>query len=190
MGITVTPNLGLIKPDIAELIQDGLPTFAGWPDQNADNMDAIDALFRNDTSSFAPGFSAGGMAVTLGSTGFQEGKLVRLFGRLCVGYLRISMGTTGFAPGAGTYRINAPSPAPHFATEFTTLFESVPIGKAILLDNDNVATSTVMTMHFDLGTAGIHFRSHLGALWNPTTPITLAQGDRVSGYFMYPTTDA
>jgi hypothetical protein len=190
VGITVTPNLGLIKPDINELIQDGLPTFEGWPGQNSDNMDVIDKLFRNDTASFTPGFTAGGVAVTLGSTGFQEGKLLRVFGRICVGYLRISMGTTGFVPGAGTYRINAPSVAPHFATEFTTFFESLPIGKAILLDNDNVATSTIMTVHYDLATASIHFRGHTGLLWNPTSPITLAQGDRVSAYFMYPTTDA
>jgi len=191
MGVEVTTNLQLIKPDLDESIKENLPTFPGWADQNADNMDKIDSLFRDDSNSsfYVPVWSAGGTPVVLGTGGFVSGKVIRFFPSIVVVNFRIFTGTAGFTPGAGTYRITLPTGYTHIANEFTTFFESAPLGRAILMDNDSVATSTNMSVHYDLSLGTIHFRGAAGVLWNPTSPITLAQSDRVSGFFMYPTED-
>lgn len=189
MGVSVTTNLQLIKPDLDESIKENLPTFPGWADQNADNMDQIDGLFRDDSNPafYVPVWTAGATPVVLGAGGFVSGKVIRLFPSMVVVNFRIFTGGAGFVPGAGTYRISLPTGYTTIASEFTTFFESSPFGRSILMDNDNVATSSNMSVHYDLSLGTVHFRGAAGALWNPTSPITLAQNDRVSGFLIYPT---
>lgn len=191
MGTTVTTNLALIKPDVDESIKENLPTFAGWAGQNADNMDKIDSLFRDDSNSafYTPVWTAGATPVVLGAGGSVAGKVIRIFPSMVIVHFKIFTGGAGFAPGAGSYRMTLPTGYTHIASEIATFFESPPIGKAILMDNDSVATSSIMTCHYDLSVGNIHFRGAAGGLWNPTSPITLAQNDRVSGFIMYPTED-
>ncbi len=188
MGTTTTTNLSLIKPDVNESIKEVLPTFAGWAAQNAINMDKIDALFRNTNANYVPtpAWTATGSNPTLGSGGFVEGKALRLWPRLVIGHIRILTGGAGFATGSGTYGLNLPFAAP---AEFATLFDSAPVGKMVAYDADSVVNSTTMNIY--LGKTGsLYCRPPTGGSWTDTVPFTVAQNDRFSGYFMYPTADA
>lgn len=185
MGTTVTPNLGLIMPDANESIKANMPTFPGWPVQNGSNMDKIDSLFRRDTNTWTPAWTTDtGTNPTLGSGGFVEGKFVRLWPRMVLGYLRIFCGAAGFVSGTGLYRISLPVAV---ASEFTTLNTLLPIGKAHLNDNSSVATSTILDVIYDVVNNIVIFGREEGDFWRNSAPITLAQNDRISGFFYYPT---
>lgn len=184
MGTTVTPNLGLIKPDLNESIKENLPTFPGWADQNADNMDMVDSLFRRNNQTYVTNWTGGGGNPTLGSGGFVEGKYVRLHPRLVVGWYRILTGTTGFLTGSGLYQLNLPVA---MDSALTTFQDSVPIGKAYLLDADTVANCTVLVAMYSISNSTMFFRKHNGSVWSFNDPFTISQNDRLAGYFMYPT---
>ncbi len=187
MGTTITTNLGLIKPDGSESIKEALPTFPGWAAQNEDNCDIIDSLFRNSGLTWTPAWTGSTGNPTLGSGGTIEGKYLRVFPRMVVGFFRIFTGGAGFAAGSGTYRISVPAT---IASELDTFNDSLPIGKAAILDNDTVANCSNMLVMYSTAVDLITFRPSSGGVWSATSPFTLAQNDRVSGYFMYPTSDA
>lgn len=187
MGTTVTTNLGLIKPDTSESIKENLPTFAGWADQNADNCDQIDALFRHTTHTYSPAWTADTLNPTLGAGGAVAGKYIRLFPRMVFGYFTIFAGGAGFATGTGLYRLSLPVA---MSAELLTLNESFPVGKAYIHDNDVVANSSTFIVMYDIANTVFFFRKWDGDSWRSTTPFTPAQNDRVSGYFTYPTADA
>lgn len=182
MGTTVTPNLSLIKPDIDESIKATGP-FVGWAAQNTINMDIIDTLFRASTHTWTPTWTAASGGFTLGAGGFSEGKYLRIWPKMVIGHFRLFVGAAGFAPGTGLYKMTLPI-QPN--TEFTTFNQEVPIGKANLLDFDTVANCSLLIAMFDIATGQATLRSPGGNYFQPTNPITLAQNDRVSGYFMYP----
>ncbi len=186
MGTTVTSNLGLIKPDEDEFIKENLPTYPGWASQNATNMDIIDGLFRKSATTYAATWTAGSPP-TLGSGGFTEGKYIRYHPRMVYGNYRILTGGAGFVPGSGLYQINLP-----FAADpaLLTFNDSVPIGKAYLLDADNVANATVLVAMLSVSSGSMFWRKHNGFVWSFNDPFVLAQNDRLSGYFMYPTAAA
>jgi hypothetical protein len=187
MGTTVTTNLGLIKPDVDEKIQEDLPTFAGWAAQNEINCDKIDALFRHTDHSYVPTWTGSGGNPTLGAGGSVTGKYLRLFPAMVIGEFKINTGGAGFLAGSGTYSVSVPLA---IAPELVTLNNSFPIGKAYLHDADSVANSTILTVMYSTSGNDMFFRPHTGAVWSNTAPFTLAQTDRVSGYFMYPTSVA
>lgn len=187
MGTTVTTNLGLIKPDVDESIQEDLPTFPGWAVQNGQNCDKIDGLFRNSTPAWSPSWLGGGGNPVLGSGGIVEGKYVRLHPRLVVGWYRIHTGGAGFSPGSGLYQLTLPVAAD---TTFTGFQDSIPIGKAFLLDADTVASATVLVGMYSVSSGTMFWRKHNGFVWSFNDPFVLAQTDRVTGYFMYPTAAA
>ncbi len=184
MGTTVTTNLQLIKPDINEKIKEDLPTWPGWADQNADNCDTIDALFRDDTNTYAGTWTALSVNPTLGSGGFVETKYWRLFPRMVVGHFRIFTGTAGFAAGTGLYKISVPFAVDPQLDGFN---DSFVCGHAIMFDSDNVTTSQDMLVVYNVANDALYLRPSGGGSWNPTSPVTIAQSDRISGYFMYPT---
>ncbi len=186
MGTTVTTNLALIKPDDNESIKSStVPFFAGWAVQNGSNCDVIDGLFRDSNHTWTPVWTTDiASNPVLGAGGLLEGKYIRLFPRMVLGYFRIFTGGAGFTPGTGLYRLSIPVAVP---TEFATFSDSIPVGKAYLLDADAVATSTNLVVMYDVTNNVLFFRKHDGNAWRENTPITLAQNDRVSGYFMYPT---
>lgn len=187
MGTTVTANLSLIKPDDDEQIKSG-GGFAGWAVQNGLNCDAIDGLFRHtNTHTWTPTWTADSVNPTLGAGGSTDGKYIRLFPRMVLAYFRIFTGGAGFATGTGLYRISLPVAVP---SEFATHNNALAIGKAYLHDDSAVATSSNMVVLYDIGSNLINFRKHDGNFWRDNTPFTLAQNDRVSGYFMYPTAAA
>lgn len=183
MGTTVTTNLGLIKPDEDESIKEALPTFPGWAAQNAINMDKLDALFRKDATTYAATWTATSPP-TLGTGGFAEGKYIRYHPRMVYGNYRILTGGAGFVPGSGLYQLNLPfTPDPAlFAMQ-----DSVPIGKAYLLDADTVANATVLVAMLSISLGTMFWRKHNGSVWAFNDPFVLAQNDRLSGYFKYPT---
>ncbi len=187
MGTTVTPNLALIKPDLDESIKEALPTFPGWAAQKGINMDKIDALFRHSTSTWVLNWTADGGNPTLGSGGFTEGKFVRLFPRLVLGFFRIQTGTTGFLTGTGVYRLNLPTAV---APEFDIVDDGIPIGKANFFDTSASATSDNFLCTYNPNSGNMYLTPPVGGAWSSTTPVVPAQGDRVAGFFMYPTADA
>ncbi len=184
MGTTVTTNLGLIKPDLDEKIREDLPTFPGWADQNADNCDVIDNLYRHTEHSWTPTWTTDiASNPVLGSGGSLEGKYLRLYPRMVIGFFRINAGGAGFSAGSGLYRLSVPV---NISSEFSA-FGAHSVGKAYLDDNDAVATSTNMVVLYDPTINLFTFRRHDGDFWRSTSPITLAQNDKVSGFFVYPT---
>lgn len=187
MGTTVTTNLGLIKPDTAESIEANMPTFAGWASQNAANCDVVDGLFRNTQHTWSPSWTAATLNPTLGAGGFIEGKYMRIFPRMVIGYLRISLGGAGFATGTGSYSITLPVA---MDASLNTMQDEFPVGKAIFYDDSAVATSSVFNVMFTPPTGLLTFRPPLGQLWSSTNPVVPAQLDRLSAMFMYPTSAA
>lgn len=187
MGTTATTNLGLIKPDLDESIKEDLPTFNGWAAQNAANMDKIDGLFRKTTATYTLNWTTSSTSPTLGATGFVEGKYVRLFPRLTAVFFRIFTGGAGFAQGTGQYRLNAPfqvDPA------FASFLELAPIGKAIFYDASANATCSAFTVNYSPSSNLMFLRVARGDTWTNSNPVVLAQNDRISGYFLYPTAAA
>lgn len=187
MGTTVTTNLGLIKPDGSESIRENLPTFPGWADQNADNCDVIDALFRATSHTYVPTWTAPTLNPTLGATGFIEGKYLRIFPRMVIGFIRIYAGGAGFNPGTGQYAFSAPATV---APEFAQFSDSVPIGKAVFYDDSSVLDSSAWEVLYNVALGNLYLRITAGGAWSNTNPVVLAQQDRMSCYFMYPTSDA
>jgi hypothetical protein len=188
MGITVTTNLSLIKPDTNESIEANMPTFSGWATQNGLNSDKIDSLFRMTTHSYTPTWSGSPTAPTLGAGGFVTGKYIRVTPKIVFGYFQIFCGGAGFAVGAGTYRLSIPCTMDPDLTGFLTEF---PVGKACYLDASAVVSSSVFNVCYSVGTPSLFFRTpNVGGSWSDTIPVVPAQNDRLSGYFMYPTRDA
>ena len=184
MGTTVSTNLGLIKPDSDESIKANMPTFAGWAAQNTINMDKIDALFRATTATYTLNWTADTTSPTLGAGGFTEGKFVRLWPRMVIGFYRINIGGAGATAGSGTYRFNLPV-AP--ATEMTLTDDAVPIGRALFTDSSAVVSSSVFLASYRPSTGNMFFRAPSGAAFSDTLPVALGQNDTLSGYFIYPT---
>lgn len=182
MGTTVTTNLSLIKPDTDESIKATGP-FVGWAAQNAANMDTIDTLFRASVHTWAPNWTAESGGFTLGSGGFVEGKYLRLWPKMVIAHFRLFVGGAGFAPGTGKYRMSLPF---FTANELNGLNFEFPIGKAAILDFDTVANCSILLVNYDITLGLATFRSPGGNYFQPTNPFTLAQNDRVSGYFVLP----
>lgn len=188
MSTTITTNLSLIKPDDDESIKANLPTFEGWASQNGKNQDVIDSLFRMSTATYTLNWTASGGNPTLGTGGFTEGKWVRVFPRMVFVYFRIYTGTTGFLTGTGTYRINLPFA---YDASMATMDNDFPvIGRMAYADASATATSSTFIANYSQGVSTAIFKAPVGGVWNDTTPVVPAQGDRMSGYFMYPTADA
>src|ERR1044072_3273685 len=189
MGTTVTTNLGLIKPDVNESIEANMPTFAGWAAQNASNCDAIDALFRASTHTYTPTWTATGGNPTLGAGGSVTGKYIRLYPRMVIGQISILTGGAGFLTGTGAYNVSAPAAAlPDSA--FATFQDSIPVGKAILLDSDAVVSSSLFQILWSVTTSNFFFRPPNASSWTDANPIVLGQNDRLTGYFQDPTAAA
>jgi hypothetical protein len=187
MGVTVTTNLQLIKPDQNESIKQALPTYAGWASQNATNQDKIDAIFRNSTGTYTVNWTGSVANPTFGAGGSTEGKYVRLFPRLVIVSFKLYAGAAGFGTGSGQYRINAP-----FALDpvFSSFTELLPVGKAIYYDNSSATTCSAWAVCFRPSDGLILMRPPEGDVWSSTNPVVPALQDRVSGYFVYPTAAA
>src|SRR3990170_4862960 len=181
MGTTTTPNLGLIKPDRDESIKP-IGAFAGWAAQNALNMDALDAVFRNQSDTWTPTWTAYSSNPTIGSGGSISGKYLRIWPKFVVAWILLNVGTTGFIAGSGTYRFSLP-----FAmTPALTLANEISIGKAILRDATSALVSEAPAVCYDVANNNLFLRTEQGsASWSNTTPFTLAQSDRVSAFFCY-----
>lgn len=187
MGFTVTTNLELIKPDTNESIKEDLPTFNGWAFQNGENCDTIDSLFRHTNATYTLNWQGDTTDPVLGAGGIAEGKFLRLWPKLVIGYFRINTGGAGFSAGSGFYTIDFPvAPDP----ELLTFNDSFNCGKAILGESGAPATSGNFTVMYRISSSAGVLRPSSGGVWDPTNPITLQQNDRISGYFMYPTETA
>lgn len=188
MGTTLTTNLGLIMPDTDEKVMEDLPTYDGWASQNEDNMDNIDRLFRFTNTTYVPVLTPLGGSFTLGAGGFLTGKYMRIGPSLVYGHILAYMGGAGFSAGTGDYRISLPPLA--IASPFTVLQDSTPIGKGILYDDSSATTSSVLVTHYHVSSGSFVCRFPAGGPFGATTPITVAQQDRFSFNFLYPTSVA
>lgn len=103
MGTTATPHVGLIKPDSDELMPN-------WVTQYEANLDKLDETYRIPAvpESFTPEFTADTTNPTLGTGGYIEGRLWRIWPWLALVKVRMYAGTAGFAGGSGTWRIKIP----------------------------------------------------------------------------------
>lgn len=182
MGTTVTTNLALIKPDADESIKATGP-FVGWPAQNGANCDVLDALWRASTHTWTPTWTASVNPV-LGATGFIEGKYIRLWPRMVVGFLRLYTGGAGFTAGTGGYNFTLPVAMDPSLAGFAS---ELPIGKAIFYDDSAVATSSAFTAMYSTSGGTMFFKQPSNDAWTAASPVALAQQDRLSAFFMYPT---
>jgi len=187
MGTTLTTNLGLIIPDADEKIQEDLPTYDGWASQNADNMDNVDRLFRFTNTTYVPVLTAIGGAHTLGAGGFITGKYMRVMPSLVVGHILFYAGGAGFVAGVSDYRISVPLA---MEPDIAALTDTIPVGKGILYDDSAAATSSVLVVLYHVASNTFVCRDPSGGPFGATSPITLAQQDRFSLYFCYPTSVA
>lgn len=150
-------------------------------------MDKIDALFRATTATYTLNWTADTVNPTLGAGGSTEGKFIRLWPRMVIGFFRLNVGGAGALGGTGTYRFNLPT---GIAPEMTLTDDAVPIGKAVFLDTSAALTSSVFLACLKPSTNNMFLRPSAGGEWSSALPVALGQNDRISGYFMYPTADA
>lgn len=163
MGTTLTPNLGLIKPDLLEQIK-----LENWPNQNTFNMDTIDAVHSVSVGTYTPIWSSSGTNPTLGATVIQ-GRFATLFGRLIVMWVNIQFGA-GFSPGSGTYRISLPVP---LAADFELGGNLIALGRAVLQSN-SATTYQLMTPVISAGNLEFRLENGTAVSWNETSPITMS----------------
>lgn len=183
MGTTVTPNLGLIKPDINESIRENLPISAGWPSQNGANCDKIDLLFRRTETTYTPLFTASGSSPAIGSTGTVQGKYVRHAGKLVTVFFRIVVSGTGISTGTGNYLLSLPSGLP-VATEYIPVINSTPLGRTVFRDSVTPANSIIFGTSFDnTNVTNMIFILATGNFWAGTPSI--AGGINLSGFATY-----
>ena len=159
----------------------------GWAAQNALNMDKIDSLFRNNSSTaFNPTWGATVTPPTLGTSGFTEGRYFRLFPRMVVFYFRLYCGTASFVAGSGSYTLTLPVAVdPDFvAINFT---HSIPLGKMIFYDDNAVLTSTIIGLQYFPPSNVLVGRPSNGGSWTNALPAIPANNDRYSGFVIYPT---
>jgi len=150
-------------------------------------MDKIDALFRATSATYTLNWTADTTNPTLGAGGFTEGKFIRLWPRMVIGFFRLNIGGAGALAGSGTYRFNLPTGV---APEMTLTDDVFPIGKAFFLDSSAAVSSSVFLASFRPSTNNFFLRTPGGGGWSDTVPVALGQNDKLSGYFMYPTADA
>ncbi len=189
MGTTATTNLALIKPDTAEEIRQNLPTFVGWAAQNASNCDKLDGLFRADTFTYTPNWIGSTTNPVLGTGGYVEGKYVRLFPRLVYGFVRIFAGGAGFSAGTGSiYSVSLPPVA--MDASLTGFNSEMSVGRGAYFDVSSIADNTAMETMYSTISNAFFMRTPTLNVWSPTAPTAMAQNDRVSFYFKYPTAAA
>jgi hypothetical protein len=188
MGTTLTTHLSLIMPDADEKIEEDLPTYAGWATQNANNMNTIDSLFRFTTATYTPTVTPiGGGTFAVGTGGSITGKYMRVGPAMIYGQVIINCGTTGFTAGTSDYRISVPLA---FASALTTLQDTVPVGKGVYYDQSAVATCMALTSFYHVSSGTFTLRTPAGAAVGATSPVTVAQQDRIGFNFLYPTSVA
>jgi hypothetical protein len=173
----------LIKPDLDEKIQEDLPTFPGWAEQNADNCDVIDGLFRKSEGTWTVNWTGSVSNPAVGAGGFTEGRYVWLTPHLIFGYYKINFGGAGLVAGSGVYGINLPvTPDP----SLDSVGDGMPIGKGVYFDFSAVATTTNFVTVYNPDTGGVYFSPPTGGAISATSPFAAGQGDGISGYFWIP----
>lgn len=188
MGTTVTSNLGLIKPDLNESIKQALPTFQGWATQNQINSNKIDGLFRAAASTISLTFAASSGGWAAGAGGFTSSKVIRILPRMAICSFIVDMGNAGFTAGTGNYKLTGMNPTIDPIIDSTFGF-AVPMGIATYYDSSAVVSCSVFGVEYDVTNKNMFFRCPDGTVWSNTNPVALGTLDRISGYFIYPTTD-
>ena len=190
MGTTSTPNLGLIKPDQAE-------DMTNWPSQFDQNADTLDKIFRfGNPIDFTPEFRGSVSDPSLGTGGYVQGKLIRLWPWVCIIKIRMFAGTSGFNAGSGGWRFFIPEDI--MARMASGLPSGWPsgttgnscFGSAMLHDTSNasnsqtarVAASTLSSqLFFYLATEG----TAAGTSVTDAVPFAWASNDKLSLQAMY-----
>lgn len=170
MGATSTPNLGLIKPDLQEVIK------ANWTTQHAQNMNSIDEALRIAWDTYTPVWASSGTQPVIGSGGSIIGNYCELGKNFISVWILLRVGGTGFSAGSGNYTLSLP-----FNVDKTLAFETC-FGVAHLHD-DNSALNTQAGVPVISNTGNDEIQIYTDSSnfsWSPTAPFTLAQGDLVS----------
>lgn len=185
MSTLSTPNLGLIKPDKTEPIPN-------WPGQYEQNADTLDKVFRfGNPIDFTPEFKASTSDPTLGTGGYIQGKLIRLWPWLCIVKMRMYAGTAGFAGGSGSWHFTIPEDVmARMATGLPSGWPSSTsgnscFGSALLFDNSSAQTT--QTGRVQATTSGGQLRffivteaSASATTVTATSPFTWTNEDKVS----------
>lgn len=103
------------------------------------------------------------------------------------GYVRIYFGGAGFAAGSGGYNLSTP-PLAVLPGELTGFNFETAVGKGFFRDDSAPATSTAVEMMFSTLSSTFFFKLPTNDTWAATNPVATAQQDRLTAWFMYPTT--
>lgn len=176
MGTTVTPNLGLIKPD-------GLEPIPNWPAQWGSNADALDNVLKVRKATYTPALTA----VTTNPTNFTaSGYFVRLWPNLVLVWVNIFM-ESGYTRGSGNYEISLPV-ALHSAIPIVTSTSGVAFGKAWLFDNSAQENSqTTVVTAIASNRVRLWTESGEANFVDEDTPFLWSQFDRLTFFMQYPT---
>lgn len=188
MTTSITPNLGLIKPNTDEPIPNFFREVSTDNGQNAANLNALDAILHHLNGTYTPTWTAQTTNPTLGN-GSISGKYWRLWPNLVVAHVRLVFGSTTTV-GSGGYRFSLPFaihgsyPAPSDA-DLTSL---IPCGKAVIDDVSSADTScTGVVVLGGSSHANIWSEQAGNSLVQHDNPVAWATGDEILFQAVYMT---
>jgi hypothetical protein len=73
------------------------------------------------------------------------------------------------------------------APELDSFNNECVVGKAAFHDNSAAATSSAFTVMYSTPGNALFLRLPTNDVWSDVNPVVPAQQDRITGYFMYPT---
>ena len=130
-------------------------------------------------ATYVPTVTGSGSNPTIGSGGFQEGRYMQ-FGKLVVGWVRLTMGSAGFVNGSGAITVSLPVSAAVPTPPNPTF------GVAEIIDISPAGSYTTTLLYQSPTTIGLRApgASNSFATWNGA-PITIAATDQINFQFMY-----
>jgi hypothetical protein len=191
--VTNTTNLGLFKPDSAEIARRWADEEdISWSTENneilLDFLPADDSLLTFNAEVYNT--TGAGSALSLGSGGVAEGFYRVLPGDIIIGWGRFALGTSPFPSATGIMHVTLPvAPLGSFHTASTTLGAADILGGAVFRDNSTETESQLGVLQISTLT---NARAAIGLEKNnstfaqfPDQPFTYATGDRITYHFMY-----
>lgn len=195
MAVSFTPNIGLAKPDESEVAKN----WVSASDLHEDNKVIIETKMNLlAPQSYAATFIAPTTNPAVGSTGSITAEYYEFEGWV-FGNFVIKIGGVGIGSGTGTggYGVSLPFQVNSTYHSVGNSLNSLPGGISVVGEgyfNDASAVATSGTLAIDLLTiGGVSYARMLPEAYagkivrfiGPSAPVALADGDAMSGNFMY-----
>lgn len=193
MAITTTPNIGLVKFDESELVNNFINGFEWYEDNNLQIADKCDV----NLTLYVPTITAQTTPPNVGA-GARKGEYIDYQG-IVIGQFSFDFTDPGVAAGSGEYAISLPFTVDNSFHSVGTAFNAAPgpysvVGECYIYDSSALATSggcalDVVTV---AGTSYVRIITEVFTAPAKTSrfltnaqPFTIATGDCINGNFIF-----